>query len=400
MIPEPSWQVIGQSVRGASHVRADLPNQDAITWRPTSRGGPPLILVVSDGHGSAKSFRSDRGSKFAVTAAADLLQELVAGLPDAQNLSMVKRFAAERLPDELVRRWRSAVDGDLAEHPFTEPEMAKLTEQRGERSRKGVGRSPRLAYGATVLGVLATEDFLLFLQLGDGDILVVADDGLVTRPFARDARLIANETTSLCMSEAWREVRLRFQANYGGLPALIMVATDGYANSFVNDDAFRKVGSDILAIMREDGVQVVEENLPNWLDEASAAGSGDDISLGILYRVAAVRTQSGSAASSEDAGGLPDAESSTSPGTPGETHALPESSRGSDAQAVSGGVRRDSTEDSEMGSRFVARFKHAGPNEPSKRVRLADAIGGDNEEADDAALADVSGDVAPRDDRD
>ena len=397
MIPEPLWQVIGQSVRGASHVRADLPNQDAISWRPSSRGGPPLVLVLSDGHGSAKSFRSDRGSRFAVTAAADLLQELVSGLPDPQNLSVVKRFAGERLPDELVRRWRSAVDGDLAEHPFTEPELAKLTQQRGEPSRKGVAKNPRLAYGATVLGVLVTQDFLLFLQLGDGDILVVADDGLVTRPLARDARLMANETTSLCMSEAGREVRLRFQANYGGLPALIMAATDGYANSFVNDDAFRKVGSDILAIMREDGVQLVEENLLNWLDEASATGSGDDISLGILYRVDAIQAQPGSGASSEDSGGLPDAEFPTSPVSPGVAHAVPEGTHGSDAQLASEGGRRDAAEDSEMGSRFVARFKHEGPSEPSKRVRLADAIGGDREEADDAASADASPDVAPRD---
>jgi serine/threonine protein phosphatase PrpC len=392
MTPEPSWQVIGQSVRGASHVRADLPNQDAITWRPSSRGGPPLILVVSDGHGSAKSFRSDRGSKFAVTATADLLQELVCGLPDAQNLSMVKRFAVERIPDELVRRWRNAVDRDLAEHPFTELELAELTQQRGERSCTEVAKAPRLAYGATVLGVLVTQGFLLFLQLGDGDILIVADDGTVTRPLARDARLIANETTSLCMSEAWREVRLRFQANYGGLPALIMAATDGYANSFVNDDAFRKVGSDILTIMREDSVQAVEENLLEWLDEASASGSGDDISLGILYRADAVRAQSGSAPSSEDAGGFPDVASSTSPVNPAETHSLSEGSRSLDTQLVSGGVRHRATEDSEIGSSFVARFKHEGPREPSKRVRLEDAIGGGDADADDASV-----DVAPRD---
>jgi len=409
MTPEPLWHVIGQSVRGASHVRADLPNQDAISWRPPSRSGPPLILVVSDGHGSAKSFRSDRGSKFAVAAAADLMQELVSGQPDAHNLSMVKRVAEERLPNELVRRWQSAVDQDLAAHPFTELELAKLAQQRGERSGKEVVGNPRLAYGATVLGVLVTWSFLLYLQLGDGDILVVADDGTVTRPLARDTRLIANETTSLCMSKAWREVRVSFQANYGVLPALIMASTDGYANSFVNDDAFRKVGSDILAIMREDGVQLVEESLPDWLGEASAAGSGDDISLGILYRADAVRPQSGSAASSEEAVVLSDAEPSTSTGKgvvapalntelvepragPNQADALSEGGRASDVREAGVGTRPRGSDDPEIGSRFVARFKHEGPSEPSKRVRLADAVGDDGE-ADDAA----STDVAPRD---
>ena len=410
MTPEPLWHVIGQSVRGASHVRADLPNQDAISWRPSSRSGPPLVLVVSDGHGSAKSFRSDRGSKFAVAAAADLMQELVSGQPDPQNLSMVKRVAEERLPNELVRRWQSAVDRDLADYPFTELELVKLTQQRGQRSCKEVIKTPRLAYGATVLGVLVTQGFLLFLQLGDGDILIVGDDGTVTRPLARDARLIANETTSLCMLKAWREVRLSFQADYGRLPALIMAATDGYANSFVNDDAFRRVGSDILAIMREDGVQSVEESLTDWLNEASEAGSGDDISLGILYRVDAVRAQSGAAASSREARVLPQEEPPTSAGevaavlvlskelaaapvSPDQADVLSEESRVSDARLVSGGARRHATEGPEIGSRFVAHFKHEGPSEPSKRVRLADVVGDGDEEADDAA----STDGAPRD---
>ncbi len=409
MTREPLWQVIGQSVRGASHVRADLPNQDAITWRPPSRGGPPLILVVSDGHGSAKSFRSDRGSRFAVTAAADLMQELVSGQPDPQNLSVVKRVAEERLPRELVRRWQNAVDQDIAERPFTEPELDKLTQERGEKSAGEVAKNPRLVYGATVLGVLVAQDFLLFLQLGDGDMLAVADDGTVTRPLARDARLIANETTSLCMPEAWREVRLRFQANYGGLPALIMAATDGYANSFVNDDAFRKVGSDILAILRADGVRPVEENVPDWLGEASAAGSGDDISLGILYRVDLVRTATGPATCADDAGVQPDADPALStvrgtglPAPGAETVAargLSAGARCSDAPPAGGGERGCGSEDPDIGSRFVARYKHQGPSELSKRVSVADAVRGDHREDDGAPSADSTppGD-APDDD--
>ncbi|MFM7713741.1 MAG: protein phosphatase 2C domain-containing protein, partial [Microcystis sp.] len=63
-IPQLKWRCIGESVKGASHVRSGLPNQDAIRWFPESGIGLPLILAVSDGHGSAKSFRSDRGSRF------------------------------------------------------------------------------------------------------------------------------------------------------------------------------------------------------------------------------------------------------------------------------------------------------------------------------------------------
>jgi len=58
-----AWGVRGSSTRGASHLRTGLPNQDSIgTWwdEPRSRA----IVVVSDGHGSARHFRSDTGSRW------------------------------------------------------------------------------------------------------------------------------------------------------------------------------------------------------------------------------------------------------------------------------------------------------------------------------------------------
>jgi hypothetical protein len=278
------WGVVGYSVRGASHIRAGTPNQDAIHWLPRSQEGPPVILVVSDGHGSSKSFRSDVGSRLAVERTAWLIQDLLDGQPDRDNLSAIKRTAEERLPKEIVRRWQIAVAAHLKKYPFTEEELATITEKRGERGRQQILDNPRLAYGATVLAVLAVQDFFLFLQLGDGDILTVMEDGQVLRPMPRDPRLIANETTSLCMEDAWREMRCHFQTLYGHAPALVLVSTDGYANSFVNEEAFLKVGSDILEMMRERGVRAVSSDIPAWLREASEAGSGDDITLGLIYR--------------------------------------------------------------------------------------------------------------------
>jgi serine/threonine protein phosphatase PrpC len=67
-------------------------------------------------------------------------------------------------------------------------------------------------------------------------------------------------------------------------PVLILLATDGYANSFVNEAAFLQVGTDILEMIRADGLEAVQESLETWLSEASQAGSGDDITLGILCR--------------------------------------------------------------------------------------------------------------------
>ncbi len=279
-----AWRVVGRSVQGASHARGGVPNQDAIQWFPDSGVGPPLILSLSDGHGSPRNFRSDVGAQFAVAEVTHLMRELLlTGQPDPSRLSTIKRTAEERLPGEVVRRWRAAVARHLADHPITEAELETLEQRRDPKARWAIEKDPHIAYGATLLSVLITAGFILYLQLGDGDILTVADNGEVTRPMTRDPRLIANETTSLCMDEAWREVQIKFQALYGPHQALILLSTDGYANSFVNDAAFLKVGSDILDILRTDGLEVVEQNLSGWLEDASAAGSGDDITMGIVF---------------------------------------------------------------------------------------------------------------------
>lgn len=285
-----TWQALGRSVRGASHVRSGLPNQDALAWLPAVGSGPRLILAVSDGHGSAKSFRSDVGSARAVEIAAWVLQDLLDGQPDPTNLSAVKRTAEERLPREILRQWVEAVEKDLAENPFTPQELALLAEKSGPSAREAVEQNTLLAYGATILVVLVTEQFILYLQLGDGDILTVSESGVVERPLPEDARLFANQTTSLCTAEAWRDFRVRFQALPGSPPALILVSTDGYANSFVNEEAFLKVGADIWEILRAEGIESVSQSLEGWLNEASQSGSGDDITLGLLCRLETLPT--------------------------------------------------------------------------------------------------------------
>ncbi len=284
--PAGVWRVVGQSVQGASHVRAGIPNQDAIQWFPDSGLGPPLILSVSDGHGSPRNFRSDVGARFAVAEMTTLMRELLsAGPPDPTKLTAIKRTAEERLPGEITRRWREAVARHLKDNPITPEELETLEKRRDPKARRIIEKDPHIAYGATLLSVLITSGFILYLQLGDGDILTVAENGEVTRPMTRDPRLIANETTSLCMTDAWREVQIKFQALYGPHPALILLSSDGYANSFVNDAAFIKVGTDILDILRTDGLEVVEQSLETWLTDASKAGSGDDITLGLVFPV-------------------------------------------------------------------------------------------------------------------
>src|SRR5206468_5606178 len=67
------WRVTGATRRGKSHIRAGLPNQDAIEYW-VSAGGDTAVLAVADGHGSGLCFRSEAGSRLAVATAVELLR--------------------------------------------------------------------------------------------------------------------------------------------------------------------------------------------------------------------------------------------------------------------------------------------------------------------------------------
>jgi serine/threonine protein phosphatase PrpC len=276
-----TWDVLGASVRGATHTRNKAPNQDAIAWYAPAHREDCLILAISDGHGAPRYVRSHKGAKLAVKLAVELLQEFAADENAIEELSLLPDHADGRLPRTLVRSWQSAVRHDIAAHPFTAAEELIL-DQHQRNDDDGRVR----AYGATLLAALITQHYLLLLQLGDGDILIVDNAGRVARPpMPLDPRLIANQTTSLCGPTAWTDMRAYFQAFSTRPPALVMLATDGYFNSFANESGFTAAATDILEAIRTQGSHQTRIQLPGWLRATSKAGSGDDISVAIAYSV-------------------------------------------------------------------------------------------------------------------
>ncbi len=283
------WRIIGETVPGASHLRAGTPNQDSILQLRESGRSLPLVLSVSDGHGSNKCFRSDRGSRFAVKMAVELVSDFLDERRGAFDPAEIESKGKDRLPREFIKRWRKAVEADLKNRPLSAEELDALEKKDSQRARKMVEADPMLAYGATSLTVAVEESFILYLQIGDGEILTVSETGEVIRPLPDDERLFANETTSLCSANAGRDFRFHLQKLSSERPALVLVSTDGYVNSFSNEEGFLKVGGDLLAMLRSDGFDFVNENLKGWLEEATRMGSGDDTTLGIICRMDALK---------------------------------------------------------------------------------------------------------------
>ena len=188
-------------MRGASHRRRAVPNQDSIGWFPASACGPSVAVAVADGHGSTACCRSDAGSELAVRTSIALLEEFLERR--AQQPGSLHEVAENWVPREMDVRWRRAVTAHLAGQPLSAAELARMRTSGSEPAGE-----PWIAYGSTILSVLATSQFVMYVQLGDGDILTVSEDGAVSRPWPVDQRLLGVETTSLCTASSRSDMRV------------------------------------------------------------------------------------------------------------------------------------------------------------------------------------------------
>jgi serine/threonine protein phosphatase PrpC len=279
-----AWRAIGQTVRGAAHRRTGQVNQDALGWYPTSGTGPPLVLAVADGHGSAKYFRSEDGARFAVSTAHQVARQFLLEAPPAELAgASVEQLIREHLPGEVLRSWANRVRVHRQDHPFSPQELAALEKKEGPAARRLVESNPLLAYGTTLMTVIVTDTFIAYLQLGDGDVVAMSATRAIGRPLANDPRLFANETTSLSSDEKEGQFRVGLHVHNGEPPALILACTDGYANSYPHvADPVMDFTRDLFDLTRDHGPDRVQANLESWLLETTEKGSGDDITVGIL----------------------------------------------------------------------------------------------------------------------
>ena len=64
---------------------------------------------------------------------------------------------------------------------------------------------------------------------------------------------------------------------------MLMLSTDGFANSYKSVDDFQKTCLDYFGMIEQYGAGAVAANLKAWLDETSSMGCGDDITVLIAY---------------------------------------------------------------------------------------------------------------------
>ncbi len=267
------WEAATASVRGASHERGGKPNQDAVRVVQVGGTTPGLVAAVCDGHGGDRYVRSDVGSRLGVEVACDGGRRALENLGSSPTYSPVEAHLAGVVATSIVERWRERVLEDVRHRPFTDD----------ERVCAGVSLDgdPLISYGCTLLLAIMAPSWVGLLQIGDGDVTVV-HEAHVESPVPDDDRLVGGETTSLCLPTAVADARACML--FEPLPEILILTSDGYANSFADPNWRSDAGTDLRDHVRRIGLDAVEARLPAWLADSATAG-GDDVSMALIHRV-------------------------------------------------------------------------------------------------------------------
>lgn len=266
--------VFGESVQGASHIRNGRECQDSL--KKVERDEGTVILSIADGHGSDSCPYSKNGSCAAVNVFCKILGDYLdtySGQPE-MLMTFLKREGDTKVAQEIDKEWKRRI---LKIHSKYKRDI--ILDAEGNKDTDAIYK----LYGSTLIGLVIAKEFLFAFQLGDGDIIKVSEMG-VENVIEAD-KLLGIETHSLSKTESWKKAVtiIKKQGENRKLPVMYMLASDGMANSYKNDEEFKKTCTDYYELLNEHGVKAVADNLRQWLGETSELGCGDDITALFSY---------------------------------------------------------------------------------------------------------------------
>lgn len=188
------WQMIAASIPGASHVRTQLPCQDAHHVCILAEGG--AVAVVADGLGSAAC--AERGAQAAVVTA-------LATVQDALTQSAPQDEAA----------WKTV----LQEAFIRAREKLEALATAEERLLRD--------YATTLIVVAVTDSWIGVGQVGDGAVVALFEQETIETVGMPQRGEFANETMPLTSPDALEAVCYVCRS---GRPQAVAIFTDGLQN--------------------------------------------------------------------------------------------------------------------------------------------------------------------------
>ncbi|MDE6004094.1 MAG: protein phosphatase 2C domain-containing protein [Oscillospiraceae bacterium] len=258
------------SVIGASHVAKGTVCQDFSNFQSSEFYS---IAVVADGHGSKKHFRSDVGSRLAVRATLRTVRNFYRDPEEfEESFQENPRDIITKIEKQIISRWNREVSKHFRKNPVTDEEKAPFTEDQYESIRM------ESMYGTTLIAVVMGKDYVFGMQIGDGSLVLLDEDGEAEMPIADDESAPANLTASMCNSNAIDMFNSFYLMDN---PMAVFVSTDGLFTSFRSEDDFLDYHTIIASHLEQmpDFDKVIIRNLT----KRTNFGTQDDISLSCLF---------------------------------------------------------------------------------------------------------------------
>ncbi len=280
---EGSFFSFHSTARGYNHIKSDSICED----NSGSFDGEDLhICVVADGHGSDNYPRTFKGSEFAVNTTIGSIKEFISDFSPDELTKDTEHTLLKKLSDDIHDKWCAAVEEDCINNPFTEEELANVSERYKAVYLGDEDKKKKKAYGTTLIAYVFWRNCAFGLQIGDGKCVVIDGNGDFLEPIPWDEKCSFNITTSLCDDDAKEEFRYHVSDK---IPAAVFCGSDGIDDSYANDEELRALYRSMLTILGEYGRETFEKEIGEYLPVLTKKGSGDDVSVASIADIDRVK---------------------------------------------------------------------------------------------------------------
>lgn len=258
------------SVIGASHETSGLVCQDHSAFEVNEHYS---IAVIADGHGSKKYFRSHIGSQFAVEAALETIRRFYME-PERfeENFPANHKLILKNIEKQIIANWNARVQRDLEQNPVKLSEMKMFSKEEFQKI------PPESYYGTTLVAAVSGNGFQFGVQIGDGSLVAIFEDGTPVMPMNYDESAPANMTASMCNSNAASMFNSFFTQHRKVIA--MFASSDGLYTSFSNEDDF--LDYHLIITSQLDNLEAFEKSIRKNLEKRSHFGTEDDISLACI----------------------------------------------------------------------------------------------------------------------
>lgn len=246
------YNIFQCSVVGYKNVLKNSNSQDYLDYKILENA---IICAVADGHSGEFFKYSDVGSKLACQCAINILEELI-NMDEDNILELLEKGIIQK---RVFDQWMDLVEQDY------------------KKNKPIVYKPQYLKYSTTLIATLITDKFRLYLKIGDGDIVTKSND-IYKKVINTKYKKIVD---SLGRYDSYKNIMYYIEKNSESQVDSIILFTDGYENSFKNDE---KLYESLDTTMKKYNKNIFSKELlkigyKDYLKDLSKHGNYDDISI-------------------------------------------------------------------------------------------------------------------------